>query len=440
MTLPKQGKKREEILGAMQAMRSRDAKWKDGRVFSLVYFAGEDVLELLYDASKMFFSENGLNPTAFPSLRQMETETLKMVASLFHGAENGVDAAGTLTSGGTESILMAVKTARDWARQNKPEIKRPRALVPTSVHPAFVKAGHYFDVEIVHIPTDTNGRADVVATEAAIDENTILLVASSPSYPHGLMDPIAAIAAIAEQRGILCHVDACVGGFMLPFVEKLGVAIPPWDFRVPGVTSISADLHKYGYAAKGASTVMYRTRALRQLQFEVFVEWSGGVWASPSMPGTRPGGPIAAAWAVWNYLGEEGYLRLAQQTLDATRALQAGVRAIEGLRVVGEPEMTVFAIGSDSIDLYALADKMDARGWFLDRQHKPATLHLTVTPAHAPHIDKILADLRASADEVRGQPVSMEGTAAMYGMLGSMPDRAQVGSFVLQLLDGFDRS
>jgi sphinganine-1-phosphate aldolase len=275
--------------------------------------------------------------------------------------------------------------------------------------------------------------------EAALDERTILLVGSSPSYPHGLMDPIGEIAAMAQSRGILCHVDACVGGFILPFLEKLGEPIPPWDFRVPGVTSISADLHKYGYAAKGASVVMYRTRELRQNQFEVFVEWSGGVWASPSMPGTRPGGPIAAAWAVWNYLGEEGYLRLARQTLLATRALQAGVDAIDGLTVVGKPEATLFAIGSDSIDLYALADKMDARGWFFDRQHKPATLHLTVTPAHAPHVAQILVDLRAAADEVRGQPPSLEGTAAMYGMLGSMPDRAQVGQFVLQLLDGFDR-
>lgn len=434
--LPEHGRSRDEILAQMDTMRSRDANWRDGRVFSLVYFAGDDVLDLLYAASRKFFSENGLNPTAFPSLRRMETEILQIVAALFSD-ENAV---GTLTSGGTESILMAVKTARDWARKERPAVQRPRVLVPSTVHPAFVKAGHYFDVDVVHVPVGPDGRADVAATAAAIDDQTIMLVASAPSYPHGLMDPVTAIAALAQERGLLCHVDGCVGGFMLPFAERLGDKIPPWDFRVPGVTSISADLHKYGYAAKGASVILYKSRDLRQHQFEVYVDWPGGIWASPSMAGTRPGGPIAAAWAVLQYLGEDGYLRLAKQTLDAARALQAGVRTIEGLYVVGEPEISLFAIGSDTIDLYGLADRLDARGFFLDRQHRPATLHLTVTPAHAPHVERLIAELAAATAEVRGQPPSSEGSAAMYGMLGSLPDRAMVGGFVRQLLDGFDRT
>lgn len=434
--LPEHGRSRDEILAQMDTMRSGDANWRDGRVFSLVYFAGDDVLELLYAASRKFFSENGLNPTAFPSLRRMETEILQTVAALF----SDDNAVGTLTSGGTESILMAVKTARDWARKERPAVTRPRVLVPSTVHPAFVKAGHYFDVDVVHVPVGADGRADVAATAAAIDDQTIMLVASAPSYPHGLMDPVAAIAALAQERGLLCHVDGCVGGFMLPFAERLGEKIPPWDFRVPGVTSISADLHKYGYAAKGASVILYKSRELRQHQFEVYVDWPGGIWASPSMAGTRPGGPIAAAWAVLQYLGEDGYLRLAKQTLDAARALQAGVRSIEGLHVVGEPEISLFAIGSDTVDLYGLADRLDARGFFLDRQHRPATLHLTVTPAHAPHVERLIAELTAATAELRGQPPSSEGTAAMYGMLGSLPDRAMVGGFVRQLLDGFDRT
>lgn len=434
--LPEHGRSRDEILAQMDTMRSGDANWRDGRVFSLVYFAGDDVLELLYAASRKFFSENGLNPTAFPSLRRMETEILQTVAALF----SDDNAVGTLTSGGTESILMAVKTARDWARKERPAVTRPRVLVPSTVHPAFVKAGHYFDVDVVHVPVGADGRADVAATAAAIDDQTIMLVASAPSYPHGLMDPVAAIAALAQERGLLCHVDGCVGGFMLPFAERLGEKIPPWDFRVPGVTSISADLHKYGYAAKGASVILYKSRELRQHQFEVYVDWPGGIWASPSMAGTRPGGPIAAAWAVLQYLGEDGYLRLAKQTLAAARALQAGVRSIEGLHVVGEPEISLFAIGSDTVDLYGLADRLDARGFFLDRQHRPATLHLTVTPAHAPHVERLIAELATATAELRGQPPSSEGTAAMYGMLGSLPDRAMVGGFVRQLLDGFDRT
>lgn len=434
--LPEHGRSRDEILAQMDTMRSGDANWRDGRVFSLVYFAGDDVLELLYAASRKFFSENGLNPTAFPSLRRMETEILQTVAALF----SDDNAVGTLTSGGTESILMAVKTARDWARKERPAVTRPRVLVPSTVHPAFVKAGHYFDVDVVHVPVGADGRADVAATAAAIDDQTIMLVASAPSYPHGLMDPVAAIAALAQERGLLCHVDGCVGGFMLPFAERLGEKIPPWDFRVPGVTSISADLHKYGYAAKGASVILYKSRELRQHQFEVYVDWPGGIWASPSMAGTRPGGPIAAAWAVLQYLGEDGYLRLAKQTLAAARALQAGVRSIEGLHVVGEPEISLFAIGSDTVDLYGLADRLDARGFFLDRQHRPATLHLTVTPAHAPNVERLIAELATATAELRGQPPSSEGTAAMYGMLGSLPDRAMVGGFVRQLLDGFDRT
>ena len=423
----------------MSKLRERDVNWRDGKVFSLGFFAGDDVLSLAHEASSMFFSENALNPTAFPSLRQMETETTQMVAALLHGEP---DTAGSLTSGGTESILMAVKTARDWARKKNASSAgggRANLVMPNSAHPAFVKAGHYLDVDVRIVQVDANGRADVAAMEAAIDENTVLLVGSAPSYPHGLLDPIEALGAVAVRRAVLFHVDACVGGLMLPFVEKLGHAVPRWDFRVAGVTSISADLHKYGYAAKGASTITYRTRELRKAQFEVHVDWSGGIWASPSAAGTRPGGPIAAAWAVWNYLGEEGYLRLAKAALAATHALQEGVRSIPGLRVVGEPEMTVFAIGSDELDLYAIADRMQERGWMLDRQHKPATLHLTVTPAHVPHVEAIVAALRESAEAVRGKGDGGEGTAAMYGMLGSMPDRALVGNFVLDLLDGFDR-
>ena len=434
--LAKQGRSKEELLAHMGTLRARDVNWRDGKVFSLVFYAGEDVLSLLHEASSMFFSENALNPTAFPSLRQMETETTQMVASLLNG---GPDAAGSMTSGGTESILMAVKTARDWARKKNAALGRPNLVMANSAHPAFVKAGHYLDVDVRIVQVAENGRADVAAMEASVDTNTVLIVGSAPSYPHGLMDPIEALAKVAVEKDVLFHVDACVGGLMLPFVEKLGHAVPRWDFRVPGVTSISADLHKYGYAAKGASTVTYSTRELRKAQFEVHVDWSGGIWASPSAAGTRPGGPIAAAWAVWNYLGEEGYLRLAKATLDATHALQAGVRSIPGLRVIGEPEMTVFAIGSDDIDLYALADAMQERGWMLDRQHKPVTLHLTVMPSHAPHTTAIVHALRESADAVRGKPDKGEGTAAMYGMLGSMPDRALVGNFVLDLLDGFDR-
>jgi glutamate/tyrosine decarboxylase-like PLP-dependent enzyme len=435
VTLPEKGRSRDEILDAMRAMRSGDADWRRGRTFSLVYYAGDDVLALLHDAFFLFFSENALNPLAFPSLRRFETEVVSMVAGLL-GAP---DAVGSLTSGGTESILMAVKTARDRARAERPGRLRAQMVLPVTAHPAFIKAAHYFDVEPVVIPVGPDFRADVDAAEKALTDDTVLVVGSAPSYPQGVVDPIPELAALAAARGIPCHVDACLGGMLLPFARKLGHPIPEFDFRVPGVTSMSCDLHKYGYAAKGASTVLYRTRELRRHQFVVYADWPGGLYGSPTAAGTRPGGPIAAAWAVMNYLGEEGYLRLARTTMDTARALIDGVGRIDGLRVLGRPDISVFAFGSERVDVYALGDEMAARGWHLDRQQRPPSLHLMITPAHAGAVEPILADLRASVERT-ASGVAAAGSAAMYGMLGSLPDRSAAASFVLEFMDSLDRT
>jgi glutamate/tyrosine decarboxylase-like PLP-dependent enzyme len=248
------------------------------------------------------------------------------------------------------------------------------------------------------------------------------------------VDPIEDIAALARERGILCHVDACLGGFLLPFARKLGRRVPAFDFSVPGVTSMSADLHKYGWAAKGASVVLYRTRELRRHQHVVYTDWPGGLYGSPSAPGTRPGGPIAAAWAVMRYLGEEGYLRLAKTTLDTSDAILAGIRGIPGLRVLGEPAMSVFAFTSDTLDVYAVGDAMQQRGWWVDRQQRPASLHMMITPAHADLVSDIVSDLRASVESVTSGACS-EGAAAMYGMLGTMPDRQAASELVLDMMD-----
>jgi len=429
MQLPKSGTSRSEVLSALDRARENDAKWRQGRTFSLVYWAGDDVLELLQAAFFKYFSENALNPLAFPSLRRFETEVVGMAGSML-GHE---DAAGSMTSGGTESILMAVKTARDWARAEK-NITEPEMIVPESVHPAFEKAGHYFNVRVLHAPVDASGRVDVDAMKKMITDKTIMLVGSAPSYPHGVVDPIADIGALAQENGILCHVDACVGGFMLPFARKLGRDIPPFDFAVPGVTSMSADIHKYGWAAKGASVILYRTRELRRHQFVVYTDWSGGLYGSPSFPGTRPGGPIAAAWAVMNYLGEEGYMRLAKKTLDASDAILAAIREMPELRVMGNPAMSVFAFASDVVDIYALGDAMQEKGWHLDRQQRPPTLHMMITPAHEKLVGEIISDLRSCVSTVK-RGAAPEGTAAMYGMLGSLPDRGMVRDIVMQVLD-----
>ncbi len=472
--LPEKGRSKDELLDAMRAMKARDARWREGRVFSLVYYVDDDLLEVLQAASALFFSENALNPTAFPSVRRMETEVVAMTAGLLGGDE---DTVGTLTSGGTESLLMAVKTARDWGRAEK-GITEPEMVLPVTAHPAFEKAAHYFGVRPVHIPVGPDFRADVDALQRALTPNTVLVVGSAPSYPQGVMDPIPEMAAIAQAHGALFHVDACVGGFMLPFLRELGYPVPPFDFRVPGVTSISADAHKYGYAAKGVSVILYRDAGLRRYQFFAYTDWPGGIYASPSMAGTRPAGPIAAAWAVMHYLGRAGYLRLAQQAMQTAQRLQAAFAAIPGLFVYGEPVMTVFAVGSrEPYEVYELADEMARRGWHLDRQHRPPSLHFTIVPAHARVVDAFLDDWHAAVAQVRrpsprrtlerglvrftawllrvlparvsralirlapklfrgsGDEALPHKAAPMYGLMGTLPQRKDVQEAVLDLLD-----
>lgn len=329
MRLPEKGTARDDLRRRMEELRSADADWRGGKTFSLVYYAGEEVLEVLKDATTAFLHENGLSLNAFPSLRRFEAEVLAMSADLFHGPE----AAGSLTSGGTESILMAVKTARDHARATRPEVRDPEVLLPTTAHPAFDKAAHTVGVRAVHFPVGPDFRADVEAARRMITPETILVVGSAFAYPHGVVDPIPELAALALERGILFHVDACLGGYLLAFAEQLGHPVPVFDFRVPGVTSLSADLHKYGYAAKGVSAVLYRDRDLRRHQFFTFTEWPGGLYGSPTMAGTRPGGAIAAAWAVMQHLGQEGYLALTRTVLDTAAAIAAGLRGIPELRV-----------------------------------------------------------------------------------------------------------
>jgi glutamate/tyrosine decarboxylase-like PLP-dependent enzyme len=429
--LAPKGLSHTEVLTRMREMRAEDARWQEGRTWSLVYDAGEDIRRLLAEAYTEFMSENGLSPLAFPSLRRFEAEVLAMTAALFHGET----AAGTMTSGGTESLLMAVKTAREHARAER-GITEPEMVLPASAHPALHKAAHYFGVKAVVVPLGPDYRADVEAMKAAMGPRTVLVVGSAPAYPHGVVDPIRELAAAAQERGILFHVDACLGGFLLPFARKLGVALPDFDFAVPGVTSLSADLHKYGYAAKGASVILYRTSELRRYQFFTYADWCGGIYASPSMGGTRPGGAIAAAWAILKYLGEEGYLRLARTVLDTARALREGVAATPGLKLLGEPPVSVFAFSSDTLDVYALGDAMEARGWKLDRQMNPPALHMMVTPAHAKVVEPFLNDLRACAAGLTSGEPAPDGSAALYGMLGALPDRKEAEGFILQFLDG----
>lgn len=432
MNIPAQGRKADEILADLEAKSANDTKWKDGRVFSLVYHAGDQHSELLQKAHALYASTNLLNPMAFGSLKQMEREIIEMAAGLFHGPPSCV---GTVTSGGTESILCAIAAYRDRARKKKPWILRPEIVCPTTIHPAFDKAAHYFGVKLVKVPVGSDFRADVRAMAKAISYKTILILGSAPQYAHGVVDPIAELGALAQRKGLPLHVDACVGGYILPWLEQLGKKIPTWDFRVPGVTSISADLHKFAYAGKGASTLVWRS--LDDMRHQIFVatDFPGGIYASPTMIGTRPGGPIAAAWATLQAFGVDGYREIAAKAADAADQFRAGIKAIPGLTLLGESHSTIVAYAPVGADAYALADRLEARGWTVDRQQRPASIHLTVTANHAPIVDDYLRDLRESLAELRANPaLAKSGSAPMYGMAAKMPIRRLVAGNVRKMI------
>jgi len=476
-SLPSTGFEAGDVLATLESLRDGDVQWHDGRVWSLVFHAGDELSRFTKQAYTTFFSENGLNPSAFPSLKRLENEVVSMTAGLLGGDGEVV---GNMTSGGTESILMAVKTAREWARSRHPRLTHPEMVLPTSAHPAFEKAAHYFGVQPVHVKVGKDFRADVKAMRRAIGRRTILVVGSAPQYPQGVVDPIEELAELATKRGILCHVDACVGGFMLPFVRNLGYTVPPFDFRVRGVTSMSVDLHKYGYAAKGASVVLYRDAELRRHQYFAYTDWPGGIYVSPSMAGTRPGGAIAAAWAVMHRLGHEGYLEIAREVMDTARRMRREIDAIGGVRILGAPHMSVMCIGSDQLDIYEVGDQMQARGWHLDRQQSPPSLHLTINHAHVSSADRFVEDLREAvassqrddrdrwlarskqlairtalrlmpgrvASKVTAVASERLGvgsgdvpkrSAAMYGMMAALPNRGDLETIVVDILDRMTR-
>ena len=431
--LPDEGIPRKELLKIMEDARKEDANWQNGRIWGLVNRASDEHTELLKDVYTMFFSENALSPFAFPSLKKFEAEVISMTIDLLGGNRR---ACGSMTSGGTESILLAVKTYRDWARDKFPEIKEPEMILPSSAHPSFEKAGKYFDVKPIYAPIDNKSyRADVKAMKDKLSENTILIVGSAPDYPRGVVDPITELGALAKESGIGMHVDACLGGYLLPFVRKLGYDIPDFDFSVPGVTSISADIHKYGYGAKGSSTILYRKDDLLKYQYCAFIDWSGGIYASPAMQGSRPAGNIAAAWAALNALGEDGYLKLAKVVMDITKKLIEGIEQIPELYIIGKPDMSVYSFTSDKFHVYNLADAMERRGWHLDRMQFPPAIHMTVNPPHSKVVEPFLKDLNESVEEVINNPEKKaDGQSALYGMIASAPDRGSVKEFVLDFL------
>lgn len=398
--LPKNGTDWTTLKHALDEAKQDDYDWRGGRLPLYVYYLDDDLLRVATEAYTLYFTENALGMRAFPSLKRLEAEVIEMGLSLFHADSR---AGGVFTSGGTESIFLAVKTARDHARAERSNVRRPNLLVPHTAHPTFNKAAHYLGVDVIRVPEGRDFRADVPAMRGAITPETIMLVGSAPSYPHGVFDPIADLGQVALERDLWLHVDACVGGFLAPFVKQLGYEIPPFDFEVPGVTSLSADLHKYGFSAKGASLVLFRDAELkRYLRFE-FRDWPRGVYSTETFSGTRAGGAIAAAWAVMNYLGEEGYRRIAGIIMETKARLVAGIQEIDGLTVYEPSDLSIVLYGSidPAVDINAVADRMAARGWFVGRCLDPAAIHLGLNPVHATVIDSYLTGLRQVVLEAR---------------------------------------
>ncbi len=420
MQIPEKGKNPEEIFEILKITKSHDMKWDDGRMYAYVYDPGQDAMEVGKQAYMAYLVENGLDPTTFPSLLKLEREVVRATINLLRGDEQVV---GNFTTGGTESIMLAIKTARDWARLHKPEIKEPEMVICQTAHHAFHKGAQYFGLKVVMTPFDTTTyRADVQAMRAAITPNTILLVGSAPAYSQGVVDPIPQIAALAQEHGLLCHVDSCVGGIHLSFMRKLGYDVQPFDWTVSGVTSISTDLHKFGYCPKQASIVMYRNKELRRFQIFTSTRTTCYTLINPTIMSTKTGGPIAGAWAVLNYLGEDGYKKIVSAVQDATERMIAGVEAIPELHVMGKPDMCLFAFTSDTLDMFQLNDVMLSKGFTVQSQFgkpgAPRNIHISMQYSAVKNVDAFLAALQQSVEETKKlTPIDVAGMQAQLNAL-----------------------
>lgn len=429
--LPVQGRTSAEVLAELEGFAADDPHYQQGRLWSLVYYLDEAHADFLAAAYRRFSSANGLNPTAFKSLKRFENEIIAAVAEMLHGTP---EVCGVVTSGGTESCLLAAKTYRDLARTRG--VTRPEMVLPVTAHVAWFKASEYFGIQVRLLPLDENLRADVKLLPRLLNRNTVLIVGSAPEYPHGTIDPIEAMGAMALERKIPLHVDACVGGFILPFMAMNGRALPAWDYRVPGVTSISADIHKYGFAAKGASTITYRNLDYLRHQMFVYEDWPGGVFASPALLGTRPGGAYAAAWAAMQHFGKSGYRDLARRTMQAFDAIRRGIEGMPALHILGEPSGPLLGYGSrdPDVNIFAVGDQMDARGWNINRLQRPDGLHAMITAGHLAVVDDYLRDLQDAVAAVKADPaLARSGSAATYGLMSHVPLRGMVRSKVLDL-------
>lgn len=434
-TLPNKGQPDSQIMKQVhEYLELGEYQWKDGYLSGSLYMWNPKLIELLTQVCSAAFYTNPLHPDVFPGVNKMEAEVVRISCNLFRG---GPESCGTMTTGGTESIFMACKAYRDYARETK-GTRRPEIIVPVTAHAAFDKAAHYLGIRIKHIPVSDDTTVNIAAMKRAISKNTCLLVGSAPNFPYGTIDDIMSIGQLGLKYNIPVHVDACLGGFIAAFMDQTEFKMPPFDFRVPGVTSISADTHKYGFAPKGSSVVLYSEPKFRRFQYTVTTDWPGGVYGSPTVGGSRCGAIIATCWATFMHFGMEGYVKATREIVQTTKKIEKGLRKIDGIYVFGRPVTSVVAIGSKEFDVYRLQEAMQAKGWNLNTLQFPKGIHLCVTHLHTEEgkADSFLKDVQEAVAVIMKNPQKeVDGKMAMYGASQTLQDRSIVTDFTRFWID-----
>ena len=416
--IPKTGIDEKDLFEYMENSMHSDIDWRSGKTFGAVYYPGEKYSVAISNAYIKYMHENAFDPQLFSSILTMENELVQQTASLFSSNQKLF---GNLTSGGTESIFLSLLSARNWSNKQK-TTKNPEVILSSSAHPAFLKAMNFLKIKPVIVPTNKDFNLNFNGFKEAINQNTILLVASAPAYPTGMIDPISELSILALENKLLLHVDACIGGFLLSYLKKCNYNIPPFDFNLDGVSSLSVDLHKYAYAPKGSSVLLYRNDELRKQQFSVYPNWEGGIYGSTSFLGTKPGGIVAASWFALNHIGENGYIELTQKTMSATKVIYDFIQKSEHLSLIGNPIMSLIAFHSEKYDIYYIADELSNLGWYIGRLQNPRGIHLVVSQIHADGAaENFIADLQSvlkslSSSEIKNKIFKATDTLAVNAL------------------------
>lgn len=433
-SVPPRGLSDSEIIDQLTKLQDlKHSDWKNGRVSGAVYHGGDDIIKIQSDAFKIFCVANQLHPDVFPGVRKMEAEVVAMTLRLFNAPENAV---GGTSSGGTESLLLACLAAKEYAKRHR-GITKPEIILPETAHAGFDKAGYYFGIKLHHVPVDPiTFKGDLNKMKKLINKNTVLLVGSAPNFPHGIIDDIEGIGALGQKYNIPVHVDCCLGSFIVSYMEKAGFEIPKFDFRVLGVTSISCDTHKYGFAPKGSSIIMYRDAKLREAQYYVDTNWVGGIYGSPTLAGSRPGALIVGCWATMVKIGDDGYTKSCKDIVTAARKLKTRIqKEIPDLEIIGDPITSVISFKSSKVNIYQISDILNSKGWHLSALQKPAALHLAVTKLSIPIIDELVEDIKEAVEMAQGSEAAKGDTAALYGVAGSVSSTGVVDRLVVGFLD-----